>query len=419
MSVPEPFRATVSRRQSQAVFRRRRLLVGVAGVLLLALCAWLVAVLAVPLPSSSTDVTFAESVSGTTANPNVPTVGSTAVSSIEFGYFAGEPSHDKVPIASITKVITALMVLRAHPLTANEPGPTITFGEPDVAQIADVVAQNGNYADISVGDTTTERDALEVMLLKSANNIAGSLAIWAYGSMENYLTATSAWLTEQGLTETVVVDASGLNSGTQSSPANLLAIAERAMSDPVLASIVGTKEIEVPLFGKLTNGNTILGQAGIDGVKTGTTDEAGSCLLYSATFSAGTTPIHVFGITTGALHQADLQASVAAYVASIEQGFHDVSLADPSVPVANVTTPWDTNSAIVPEKASRAVTWSDTPVAVEIVLDDFRGGAAGAHVGQMSFDTPEGKVVVPLVLAQDLGDPGPVWRFTHVAQLFG
>lgn len=419
MSVPEPSRSTVTRRRTQAVLRRRQLRWSAAGILVLVLLAWLVTVLVVPLPSASTNRTIGATVSGTTANVSTPAEGTTAVSSSEFGYFAGEPGHDKLPIASITKVITALMVLRAHPLTAKDTGPTITFGESDVALINDVIAQNGKFADIAVGDTTTERDALYVMLLKSANNIASSLAVWAYGSLDAYLAETNAWLAEQGLTETVVVDASGLNSGTQSSPANLLAIAERAMSDPVLASIVGTKEIELPVFGKLVNGNTILGLAGIDGVKTGTTDEAGSCLLYSATFSAGNSPIHLFGITTGAHLQADLQAAVAAYVSSIEQGFHNVSLANPAVPVANVTTPWNTTSAIVPEKEVKAVTWSDTAVAVSVVFDDIRGGAKGTRVGQISFDTPEGKRDVPLILAQDLEDPGPLWRISHVAQLFG
>jgi hypothetical protein len=37
----------------------------------------------------------------------------------------------------------------------------------------------------------------------------------------------------------------------------------------------------------------------------------------------------------------------------------------------------------------------------------------------MTFDTPRGEQVVDLVLENDLADPGPFWRFSHVAQLFG
>jgi D-alanyl-D-alanine carboxypeptidase (penicillin-binding protein 5/6) len=58
-------------------------------------------------------------------------------------------------------------------------------------------------------------------------------------------------------------------------------------------------------------------------------------------------------------------------------------------------------------------------VGVEVRLGDIRGGGAGTTVGTMTFDTPRGEQVVDLVLEKDLADPGPFWRFSHVAQLFG
>jgi D-alanyl-D-alanine carboxypeptidase (penicillin-binding protein 5/6) len=411
--------APQSRRLSPAVYRRRRLAVFGTVFVVLALLIWTTTVLTLPLPSAAATVTAGPTVSGQAAEPIAPALGSTAAMADGFGDLGWAPTHDVVPIASMTKVITALIGLKAHPLGPNESGPTITFGQADIDQIDAVIAQNGNYADISVGDTTTEQDALYAMLLKSANNIAGSLAIWAYGSMDEFIQQTNAWLTEQGLTDTVVADASGLNPETRSSSSDLITIGHLALADPALAAIVGTKSIELPLFGKLVNGNTLLGTAGITGIKTGTTDEAGSCLLYSATFTVGTESVALYGVTTGSTLQTELQPAVGAFVASLEAGFHETVLADPAVPVATVATAWDTNANIVPATSLTAVTWSDTPVSVAIRLRDIRGGAAGSTVGTISFETPQGTRAVDLVLQTELGDPGPAWRFSHVAQLFG
>lgn len=406
-------------RISAAVYRRRRLAVFGSGLALVAVVSWSVVVLSVPLPSAVAAITQSSTISGDSVSPRVPPVGASAAVADEFGPLGASPTHDVVPMASMTKVITALMVLRAHPLTGDESGPTLTFGQADVDVIADVLAQNGNYSPVSVGETTTERDALFAMLLNSSNNIAGSLAIWAYGSLDEYLAQTAAWLAEQGLTDTVVVDASGLNAVSRSSSSDLIAIGRLARADPVLASIVATPSIELPLFGKLVNGNTLLGVSGINGIKTGTTDEAGACLLYSATFSLAERSITLYGVTTGAATQGELQPTIAEYVASLQSGFHQTTLADPTVSVATVTSAWNTTSDIVPASTMSTITWSDTPVPVTVVLSDIRGGVAGTRVGTMTFDAPEGQLSVELVLGADLGDPGPGWRFSHVATLFG
>jgi len=408
-----------SRRTSSAVYRRRRLFFFGALLIILVLLAWTISVLAVPLPSATKNVLQAPTVSGELLSPVVPPVGVSAAVADDFGALGLAPTHDVVPIASMTKVITSLMVLRAHPLDANESGPTITFRQPDIDQLDAIIAQDGKYSSVSVGDSTSERDALYAVLLNSSNNIANSLAIWAYGSIDEFLAQTKVWLAEQGLNDTVVADASGLSRESRSSSADLITIGHLALANPALAAIVGTPEIELPLFGKLVNGNTLLGTSGITGIKTGTTEDAGACLLYSATFIVARESIRLFGVTTGATLQAELQPTVGAYVASLESGFHETVLADPVRPVATVSTPWNTTANIVAAKTVSAVTWSDTPVRVEVRLADIRGGGAGMTVGTMTFDSPRGMQVVDLVLETDLTDPGPGWRFGHVAELFG
>ena len=129
--------------------------------------------------------------------------------------------------------------------------------------------------------------------------------------------------------------------------------------------------------------------------------------------------VTLYGVTTGAPTQGELQPTIATYIASLQSGFHETQLAEPTVSVATVTSAWNTTSNIVPARAVSTLTWSDSPVPVTIVLSDIRGGAAGTRVGTMTFEAPGGPLSVELVLASDLGDPGPGWRFANVAQLFG
>jgi D-alanyl-D-alanine carboxypeptidase (penicillin-binding protein 5/6) len=124
--------APQSRRLSPAVYRRRRLAVFGTVFVVLALLIWTTTVLTLPLPSAAATVTAGPTVSGQAAEPIAPALGSTAAMADGFGDLGWAPTHDVVPIASMTKVITALMVLKAHPLGANESGPTITFGQADI-----------------------------------------------------------------------------------------------------------------------------------------------------------------------------------------------------------------------------------------------------------------------------------------------
>ncbi len=137
------------------------------------------------------------------------------------------------------------------------------------------------------------------MLLPSANNYAISLANWAFGSQDAFVTAATSWLQAHGLSDTHLVEPSGLSPQNVSTPANLVTIGQIALANPVLASIVSLTSADIPGVGTLTNTNTLLGSLGINGVKTGTTGEAGYCLLFSSNFTVGTQQVTVVGVLLG------------------------------------------------------------------------------------------------------------------------
>jgi D-alanyl-D-alanine carboxypeptidase (penicillin-binding protein 5/6) len=77
-----------------------------------------------------------------------------------------------VPIASVAKVMTAYLTLLEHPLASGAVGFTITITQAEVAEQGQRVALGESTVAVRVGERLTERQALEALLLPSANNIA-------------------------------------------------------------------------------------------------------------------------------------------------------------------------------------------------------------------------------------------------------
>src|SRR5262249_12490016 len=88
------------------------------------------------------------------------------------------PNQHPAAIASVAKVMTAYLVLRDHPLGPGQDGPTITLTEADVADTDQRRRQQESLVPVAAGERLTERQALQALLLPSANNIAAVLARW-------------------------------------------------------------------------------------------------------------------------------------------------------------------------------------------------------------------------------------------------
>ncbi|MET0716218.1 MAG: D-alanyl-D-alanine carboxypeptidase, partial [Mycetocola sp.] len=140
--------------------------------------------------------------------PVLPATGASAITlDATDAPFAAAGNAEPMPMASITKTITALVVLDRHPLNENEPGPTVPITSDDYLSYIDYRDSGTRTVTVYTADTWTERDMLQAMLLSSSNNHADTLARWAFGSVDEYVVAANAWLTENGLADTVVVDA--------------------------------------------------------------------------------------------------------------------------------------------------------------------------------------------------------------------
>jgi D-alanyl-D-alanine carboxypeptidase (penicillin-binding protein 5/6) len=210
-----------------------------------------------------------------------PAYGQAAIQIGESKIQAG-PNQHAAAIASVAKVMTAYVVLRDHPLRLGKDGPTITLTDADVADTDRRHRQEESVVPIAAGEQLTERQALQALLLPSANNIAVVLARWAAGSVDRFVDRMNATARSLGMTHTRYTDPSGYDDATVSTAVDQVRIVDRAMRMSVFASIVATPSATLPVTGNVRNTNTLLGQNGFVGVKTGSDDAAGGCFAFRA-----------------------------------------------------------------------------------------------------------------------------------------
>ena len=193
--------------------------------------------------------------------------------------------NTELPIASITKVMTALVVIRAGDLNRKITVPSAVVGY--------VEEHDASSAGLVPGDALTARQLLEGLLLPSGADAAYTLAE-AYGpGLDAFIARMNATARKLGMTRTHFSNFDGLpwptGYSTYSTPANLIKLARVAMTSAVFRSIVDRRTYWIAAGSGhhayfWQNLNPLLGvYRGAMGIKTGYTPTAGHCLLFEAT----------------------------------------------------------------------------------------------------------------------------------------
>jgi serine-type D-Ala-D-Ala carboxypeptidase (penicillin-binding protein 5/6) len=203
------------------------------------------------------------------------------------GVVAGPGATRPTPIASVTKVMTAYVVLHDHPLSGSGSGPDITVQPSEAAAYPEQARDGDSLVPVAAGEMITERQALEALLLPSADNMAWILARWDAGGQAAFVARMNAAARRLGMTGTHYTDPSGLDPSTVSTAADQVRLGLAAIRVPALAAIVAESTAVVPVAGVVRNYNTLLGRDGIVGLKTGSTQAAGGCVLLAAWDKAG------------------------------------------------------------------------------------------------------------------------------------
>ena len=210
-----------------------------------------------------------------------------------------------MPMASTTKIMTALVAMRAADV--NEVV-TIHQDAPN-----EVNVNGGSTAQLKPGDKISLKDLLYGLLLPSGDDAAIAIADAVGGSTGNFVNMMNLFAYRLHLYQTHFINPDGLTyydangkplPGHYTTAYDLVRLADYAMSIPLFAQIVDTQRYRVAATSShhaysWSNTNLLLGTyGGATGIKTGFTLEAGECLVFSATRSGH----HLIGVV---LHSTD------------------------------------------------------------------------------------------------------------------
>ena len=205
-----------------------------------------------------------------------PASGQSAVSVPATGFRDQSGVETTVPVASLTKIMTAYVVLRDHPLAPGRHGPAVTITPADAANFGLDTVTDQASVELQAGEVLTEYQLLEGLLVHSANDFAFVLATWDAGSVNAFVAKMNASSAALGMRATHFADASGFATGSTSTAADLLTVAAAAMADPVFAAIVRMPSVTLPVAGEVASYTPLVGTTpGVVGVKSGFTDAAG------------------------------------------------------------------------------------------------------------------------------------------------
>jgi len=355
-------------------------------------------------------------VAAAAATPAWPATGGAAVSVAGIdGALAS--TGDASSIASITKVVTALVVLDRMPLAVGESGPEYRFTGADRTLYWQYRDNGESALDVPVGGVLTQYQLLEGMLIGSANNYADRLASAIWPSDAVFSSAANAWLASHGVPGITIVDPTGIEAGNTASPEALLALASRAMAHPVIAEIVARPSVSLPGAGQVENTNPLLADPGVVGIKTGSLDAFN--LLAAKDVVIGDTTARIYASMLG---QPDPETRNAALRAVFAQTEAELQL-HPSVPVGTVAgrvvTLWGEPVDVMTTADASVVLWNggSATTSTDFALDGQ--DTAGDAVGIMTVEGPLNRTSVDVALAGDVEPPSPWWRLTHPLDLFG
>lgn len=414
-----PTRAELRAARTAGGGRNRRWALGLAAAAAVAaLAAVLVAVMVIapgsparprprPTPRLHADGAVMPTLSATDPKLPWPTTGQSAVAIPSLGYSSQSGPEQPVPVASMTKVMTAYVVLQDHPLPAGtSPGPPITISTADVDDYdTDVVSTQASVA-VQPGEVLSERQALDGMLVHSANDLAYSLAVWDAGSLPAFLVKMNAAAATLGMTQTHYADASGYTPGSVSTAADLLKVASAAMALPAFAQAVAMPAVTLPVAGivstytPLLPGSSTGPTPNVVGVKSGFTSAAGGgdILAYQAT--VGGRPLMVLAAVTSQEVPTVLHAAGEMDLGLAQDAAGDVRSMQVARAGRRVGTVSDggTTVPVVATASASMLAWPGQTVKLSLAPDrQLRPGErAGSRAGTACYRIGEESVTVEL-----------------------
>ncbi len=346
-----------------------------------------------------------------------PREGQAAIELEGVGGIASARSLRPVPIASVAKIMTAYLVLREHPLTRRQQGFTITITRADVADEQRRVALGESTVSVRAGEHITEREALQALLLPSANNIAVLLAIHDAGSLAAFVARMNSTAHALGMRATTYTDPSGFSHETVSTATDQLLLARVAMNDVAFATIVAEPSAVVPVAGRVENINALVGTDGYVGVKTGSDGAAGGCLVFAKQITVAGRGLTVLGAVLGQHQGPPIEAVLGAARRlgdSLAGAVHVETVLPAGTRVLSASSADGRHTTALTAAALREVGWGGLALPVELTARVPGGGLrAGQRMATVSV-LGASRASSGAFSVRSVGGPSLGWRLTNL-----
>jgi D-alanyl-D-alanine carboxypeptidase (penicillin-binding protein 5/6) len=370
----------------------------------------------IPPPSFHAQLTSSDVVlPGASPRLPWPKVGSAAVGIEGLGIVASSGDSEPQPIASIAKVMTAEVILTDHPLSAGESGPSITFSAGDVATYHADAAGDQSVIPVVAGESLSELQLLEALLIPSANNIAYRLAVWDAGSDAAFIKKMNSTATRLGLTSSHFTDPSGLEETSVSTPADLIRLGEAAMAFPAFAQVVAMPQVTLPHSGTVYNYDYDLGRDGIVGIKTGSDSAAGGCFLFESVEKAAGRRITVVGAVLGQQATPEIQTALnvaKALALSVPKYLGYEQAVSSGTVVGHITTAWNSSTEVSTAGSMRVFGWAGEHFSLKLETGPSLPShiAHGVSIGTLVLAGPGASESTDVEAMGSLSGPSDSWR---------
>ncbi len=355
-----------------------------------------------------------------------PRAGEASVSLAGLGSLGSFGEQSPVPIASVAKVMTAYVILHDFPISGASQGFEITITQADVLQTRERAEQAESVVAVSAGETLSEYQLLEGLLIPSGNNMAQILAEHD-GGVTAFVAKMNSEARLLGMTSTTYTDPSGFDATTVSNALDQTKMVEAAMTVPTIARIVAEKSAVLPVAGTINNFDHLLGTDGFIGLKTGSDTAAGGAFVFADRRTVDGRLVTVYGAVLAddvgeeetAVELAAVQTATRQLVDSVFDGLGVKTVLPAGAAVLTVSNVEHRSVAVHTRDALSLFGWGGITVPLQVTT--VRLGqtlVAGQVVGQVGLAPAGGRyeagqATTPIVAAAAMPPVPFSWKLRH------
>ena len=236
--------------------------------------------------------------SGQTPDVAWPTIGSAAIDIPALGVTRSW-HNSVVPIASLTKLMTAYVVLKKFPLALGGTGPCITVSDAQVLDYEQEKTADESAVIVEEGEPLCEITLLDGMLVHSAANYADILETMVSATPADFVALMNRTAASLGLRHTHYDDDAGISDDSVSTALDQAKLAALLMKSPLVRSIVAQSSVDLPVSGYENSFTPFVGMDNVVGVKSGRTGAAGGCDILALAFRQGGRERIVYAVVLG------------------------------------------------------------------------------------------------------------------------